>query len=1144
MSFAHLHLHTAYSLLDGAGRIEDIVSRVKELGMDSVAITDHGVMYGVIDFYRECKRQGIHPVLGCEVYVAPRSRFEKKEGTRYHHLVLLAENQTGWRHLMKLVSLGFTEGFYHKPRVDKDLLRQYHDGLIALSACLAGEVQSAGTSLGYDEARKVASEYDEIFGRGNFFLEIQNHGLPQQRMVIEQNTRLSEETGIPLVCTNDCHYVNREDEEPHDVLLCIQTNRKLTDENRMRYVGGQYYIKSEDEMRTLFREWPEALENTERIAKRCEVEIKFGEYKVPHFPLPEGTDAYTYLKERCEEGLNERYLLQTKEHHERLEYELGIIWNMGFVDYFLIVQDYINYARSQGIAVGPGRGSAAGSLVSYCLGITEVDPLAFDLLFERFLNPERVSMPDIDVDFSDERRDEVIEYVRRRYGEENVAQIITFGTLGARAVIHDVGRAMDVPLSTVDRVAKLIPETLGVTITDALKSVPELRDMAENDPVIAKLLKLSLRLEGLPRHASTHAAGVVIASQPITDYVPISQYPGQPVTTQFPMTTIESLGLLKMDFLGLRTLSVIRHCVRQVKENYGIDISVDTLDFKDPEVYRMIGQGDTAGVFQVESRGMRNFMVELRPDNIDDVIAGIALFRPGPMDFIPTYCRRKHGREAVAYETPELRDILKSTYGCIVYQEQVMEIVRRLAGYTLGQSDLLRRAMSKKKTEVMVEERHDFIYGNEARGIRGCVAKGIKENVASRIYDEMMDFAKYAFNKSHAACYAVLTYQTAWLKVHYPAEFMAALMSVFLDNKAKVKDYLMSCKSMGIRISPPDINEGDWDFTVRDGAVCFALNAIRSVGRQVVKDIVEERKRGGSFRDLQDFIERVPPKSSGKNVLEGLILSGAMDRLPGNRKEKMQSYKKLSDSIHKRTKNNVAGQMFFEDFLDTEEVDRMVGMVKADEYEPKVLLEQEKEMTGIYISGHPLEEYEEEILALTTMSTKTIEEESESNVYALDGKQIVIGGMLTEIKPTMTKSNQRMAFISLEDPYAVIEGVVFPRTFEKYSEKLTLDAKVFLKGKLQVSAGRQPNIIVEEVYLMSEVKKTLWVSIEHKEDYNEEELLTLLSANPGSTPVHVWISNDRLLKILPDCKVETTPELMEKLYQKYGHKNVKYVSRL
>ena len=918
MSFAHLHVHTEFSLLDGSNKIKEYVSRVKELGMNSAAITDHGVMYGVIDFYREAKKQGINPILGCEVYVAPNSRFDREitgGDDRYYHLVLLAENEEGYANLTKIVSKGFVEGYYYKPRVDKELLRKYHKGIIALSACLAGEVARFLTKGLYEEAKKTALEYQEIFGEGNFFLELQDHGIPEQGLVNQQLFKMSEETGIELVATNDIHYTYAEDAKPHDILLCIQTGKKLSDENRMRYDGGQYYVKSEEEMLRLFPYAKQALENTQKIADRCHVEIEFGVTKLPKYDVPDGYTSWEYLQKLCYEGLEKRYGDPSQELKERLSYELETIHQMGYVDYFLIVWDFIKYAKDHGISVGPGRGSAAGSIVSYCLEITTIDPIRYQLLFERFLNPERVSMPDIDVDFCYERRQEVIDYVTRKYGKDCVAQIVTFGTLAARGVIRDVGRVMDLPYAYVDSISKMIPQELGITIDKALKMNPDLKKLYDTDETVTNLIDMAKRLEGLPRHCSMHAAGVVICQKPVDEYVPLSRAADGTITTQFIMTTLEELGLLKMDFLGLRTLTVIQNAVLLARRKQP-ELNINQIDYNDQKVLDYIGTGKTDGVFQLESAGMKGFMKELKPHNLEDVIAGISLYRPGPMDFIPQYIRGKNDSSSITYDCPQLEPILAPTYGCIVYQEQVMQIVRDLAGYSLGRSDLLRRAMSKKKAAVMEKERKIFIYGDEETGVPGCIKNGIDEQTANKIYDEMIDFAKYAFNKSHAAAYAVVSYQTAWLKYYFPVEYMAALMTSVIDNPSKVSEYIYACRQMNIKILPPDINKGEANFSVDGGDIRYGLAAIKSIGRPVIKAIVEDREGLGLFQNLEDFITRLSAKNIlNKRTIENLIKAGALDTLGGTRKQFMSIYVQIVDHVTQEKKNSMVGQMTLFDLV-------------------------------------------------------------------------------------------------------------------------------------------------------------------------------------------------------------------------------------
>ena len=1020
MSFAHLHVHTEFSLLDGSNKIKEYVSRVKELGMNSAAITDHGVMYGVIDFYREAKKQGINPILGCEVYVAPNSRFDREitgGDDRYYHLVLLAENEEGYANLTKIVSKGFVEGYYYKPRVDKELLRKYHKGIIALSACLAGEVARFLTKGLYEEAKKTALEYKEIFGEGNFFLELQDHGIPEQGLVNQQLFKMSEETGIELVATNDIHYTYAEDAKPHDILLCIQTGKKLSDENRMRYDGGQYYVKSEEEMLRLFPYAKQALENTQKIADRCHVEIEFGVTKLPKYDVPDGYTSWEYLQKLCYEGLEKRYGDPSEELKDRLAYELETIHQMGYVDYFLIVWDFIKYAKDHGISVGPGRGSAAGSIVSYCLEITTIDPIRYQLLFERFLNPERVSMPDIDVDFCYERRQEVIDYVTRKYGKDCVAQIVTFGTLAARGVIRDVGRVMDLPYAYVDSISKMIPQELGITIDKALKMNPDLKKLYDTDETVTNLIDMAKRLEGLPRHCSMHAAGVVICQKPVDEYVPLSRAADGTITTQFIMTTLEELGLLKMDFLGLRTLTVIQNAVLLARRKQP-ELNINQIDYNDQKVLDYIGTGKTDGVFQLESAGMKGFMKELKPHNLEDVIAGISLYRPGPMDFIPQYIRGKNDSSSITYDCPQLEPILAPTYGCIVYQEQVMQIVRDLAGYSLGRSDLLRRAMSKKKAAVMEKERKIFIYGDEETGVPGCIKNGIDEQTANKIYDEMIDFAKYAFNKSHAAAYAVVSYQTAWLKYYFPVEYMAALMTSVIDNPSKVSEYIYACRQMNIKILPPDINKGEANFSVDGGDIRYGLAAIKSIGRPVIKAIVEDREELGLFQNLEDFITRLSAKNIlNKRTIENLIKAGALDTLGGTRKQFMSIYVQIVDHVTQEKKNSMVGQMTLFDLVSEDQKEEFqIRMPDVGEYSKETLLAFEKEVLGIYVSGHPLEAYEEKwkkSISATTADFQLDEETGHTKVH--DGAKEIIGGMITEKTIKHTKTNQMMAFITVED---------------------------------------------------------------------------------------------------------------------------------
>ncbi len=1148
MSFTHLHVHTEYSLLDGSNKIKELIARVKELGMDSVAITDHGVMYGVIDFYKEAQQNGIRPIIGCEVYVAPGSRFDKegRDDNRYHHLVLLAENDLGYHNLMKLVSRGFTEGFYYKPRVDKALLRQYHEGIIALSACLAGEVQRYIAEGFYEEAVKAARSLEDIFGKGNFFLELQDHGIPAQRLVNQSLMRMSRETGIPLVATNDIHYTYAEDAQAHDILLCIQTGKKVTDENRMRYEGGQYYVKSEEEMRQLFPYALEALENTHKIAMRCQVEIKFGEYKLPQFPVPEGYDAWTYLQKLAWDGFAQRYPDGTDELKSRLTYELDVIHSMGFVDYFLIVWDFIKYARDHGIIVGPGRGSAAGSIVSYCLEITKLDPIKYSLLFERFLNPNRVTMPDIDVDFCFERRQEVIDYVVRKYGKDRVVQIVTFGTMAARGVIRDVGRALDMPYAQVDSVAKMIPTELGITIDKALKMNPELKNLYEQDEQIRYLIDMSKRLEGLPRHTSMHAAGVVISPKAVDEYVPLSRGADDAITTQFTMTTLEELGLLKMDFLGLRTLTVIQNAEKLVNRQPGRNLDIDKIDYNDPNVYERISSGKTDGIFQLESAGMKSFMKELRPSSLEDIIAGISLYRPGPMDFIPKYIKGKNDKDSIHYDCPQLEEILAPTYGCIVYQEQVMQIVMKLAGYDLGRSDLVRRAMSKKKADVMAKEREYFVYGNAELNVPGCIKNGIDEKTANKIFDEMVDFAKYAFNKSHAAAYTIVSYQTAYLKCYYPVEFMAALMTSVIENTSKVAEYIITCRQMGIELLPPDINEGESAFSVSDGKIRYGLSAIKSIGKPVIEAIVQERKIGGKFKSLKDFCERVTGREVNKRTVENFIKAGVFDSLGHTRRQQMMVYAQIMDQAAAEKKKSMTGQMSLFDFVDDE--DKKAFEVKyppVGEYDRETLLAYEKEVLGVYISGHPLEEYEKawrkNITAVTT-DFQADEETGKARVY--DGQTVIVGGMITAKTVKTTKHNQLMAFITLEDLVGSVEIIVFPRDYERNRNFLNEDEKIYVRGRVSLSEDAQGKLICERVVAFSQIPNEIWIRFEDKEEYekNESRVYSAIENSDGHDRIVIFCQAQKAIKRLPAIyNVSGDARLIHRLESDFGPENIKIV---
>lgn len=1143
MEFTHLHVHTEYSLLDGSSKIKEITSRAKELGMKSLAITDHGVMYGVIDFYKAAKEVGIKPILGCEVYVAPGSRFDKQPGeseSRYYHLVLLAENNTGYKNLMKIVSRGFTEGFYYKPRVDYEVLEQFHEGIIALSACLAGEVQRYLARGMYEAGCEAAKRYEGIFGKGNFFLELQDHGIPEQKYVNPQLIRMSQELGIDLVCTNDVHYTYAQDADAHDILLCIQTGKKVTDENRMRYDGGQYYLKSPEEMAELFPYAPQALENTCKIAERCNVEIEFGVTKVPHFEVPQGFDSWTYLNHLCNEGMKRRYPDADEEKKKRLEYELSVIHKMGYVDYFLIVWDYINYAKTHGIAVGPGRGSAAGSIVSYCLGITDIDPIKYSLIFERFLNPERVSMPDIDVDFCYERRQEVIDYVVEKYGKDCVVQIVTFGTMAARAVIKDVGRVLDLPYAMVDNIAKMVPREIGITIDKAIQENPDLRNVYENDAQVHDLIDKSKRLEGLPRHASMHAAGVLISQKAVDEYVPVATGADGAVVAQFVMTTLEELGLLKMDFLGLRTLTVIQDAEKLARKK-NPKFSIDNINYEDKNVYDMISTGKCEGIFQLESAGMKNFMKELKPQSIEDLIAGISLYRPGPMDFIPQYIKGKNNPGDITYDCPMLEPILKPTYGCIVYQEQVMQIVRDLAGYSLGRSDLVRRAMSKKKTSVMEKERQNFIYGNPEENVPGCISNGIDEKTANKIYDDMIDFAKYAFNKSHAACYAVVAYQTAYLKTYYPVEFMAALMTSVVDNTDKVAGYIYACRQMNIQMLPPDVNTSDMEFSVEDNAIRFGLSAVKSLGRPTIKAIIDERNKS-RFTSMQDFISRLYTDLN-KRTLENLIKSGAFDTFGNNRRQMMSVYARMLDNEAKQGKDAISGQMSLFDLVDESEKSQFeIKMPDVSEYTKEDILAFEKEVLGVYVSGHPLDEYaamwKKHISAMST--DFEIDDETGEPKVKVDSKA-TIGGMIMAKSVKPTKTGQLMAYLTIEDLVGTVEVIVFPRTFSTYRNIIEGTDKLFITGRVNANADENAKLICESVVPFEDVPRKLWIRFASEEEYLKEasDLAEELKYSDGKDSIIIYCTKENKRIALPQSRnIRITPDILASLRAQYGIKNV------
>ncbi len=1179
MAFSHLHVHTEYSLLDGSNKIKEYVKRLKELGMTSGAITDHGVMYGVIDFYKACKEAGINPILGCEVYVAPGSRFDKETGSmdeRYYHLVLLAENNTGYANLSHIVSRGFTEGYYYKPRVDMELLEQYHEGLICLSACLAGEIPRNIIKGTPGKAKEAALRLDKIFGHGNFFLELQDHGIPAQRTVNSALLSLSQELDIPLVATNDCHYTYEDDAEAHDLLLCIQTGKKVSDEDRMRYEGGQYYVKSEEEMRALFPYAQQAIDNTAKIAERCHVEIEFGVTKLPHFEVPEGYDSWTYLNKLCLDGLNERYPDDDGTLKKKLDYELGVIKRMGYVDYFLIVWDYINYCRENGIAVGPGRGSAAGSIVSYCMHITNIDPIKYDLLFERFLNPERVSMPDIDVDFEYERRQDVIDYVTEKYGADKVVQIITFGTLAAKGVIRDVARVMDLPYSYGDQISKMIPNELNMTLSRALEMNPELRTSYETDATVHKLIDMCKKLGGLPRHTSIHAAGVVICQAPAEDLVPLSRSAEGNITTQFTMTTIEELGLLKMDFLGLRTLTVIKDAVSFANKSIGASkgdanyIDIDNIDYNDPAVLALIGSGKCDGIFQLESGGMQAFMKELKPKSLEDIIAGISLYRPGPMDFIPKYISGKNDAGSISYLTPELEPILKPTYGCIVYQEQVMQIVQQLGGYTLGRADLVRRAMSKKKQHVMEVERANFVNGNSEENVPGCASKGISPEIANAIYDSMMDFAKYAFNKSHAACYAVVALQTAWLKCYYPVEFMAALMTSVIDNPSKVSGYIMSCRNMNITLLPPDINEGFEWFSVTEiddkensnavpatitaaspgkkKAIHYALTAIKGVGHPAIAAIVKERSLRGKFKDINDFLSRMQGKDTdvNKRAIENFIKAGAFDCFPGTRKQLMTVYAQIMDRLHNAGRNSMAGQMTLFDIVSEDDKKQYeIPLPDVGEFPGDLLLEFEKDVLGIYVSGHPLDDYIGMWKKRISNTTADFYLDDETGKPAVkDNEKAIIGGIISDKKIKYTKNDQIMAFLTVEDLVGSIEVIVFPKTYEANAARLDADAKVFIEGRVSVEDDRDAKLIAQKVTLFDEIPRTVWLRFDNKNSYEEKdpELKRIIADSDGRDEIAIFLKDTKQIKKLGrSATIKADKMMIERLEELAGKDNVQVV---
>jgi len=1138
--FVHLHVHSEYSLLDGAARIEELVKKAKEHGMDALAITDHGVMYGVVDFYKKAKEYGIKPILGCEVYIAKRSmkNMEPKKDDEQYHLVLLAKNIKGYKNLMKISSIGFIEGFYYKPRIDISVLEKYSDGLIALSGCLAGKIQTLILDNQYDTAKELALRYSDIFGYGNFYLELQDHGIKEQRLINKELMRLSRETGIPLVVTNDVHYVNREDAQAHDVLLCIQTGKTINTEGRLKFPTSEFYLKSSEEMEGLFSYIPEAIENSVKIAEQCEVKLDFNTLHLPEYNVPEGYSESSYLRKLCYEGLERRYKNITPERRNRLEHELGIIQKMGYESYFLIVWDFVKYARENEILVGPGRGSAAGSLVAYCLFITNIDPLKYNLLFERFLNPERVTMPDIDIDFCYERRQEVIDYVTRKYGKTRVAQIITFGTMAARAAIRDVGRALNIPYAEVDKIAKLIPFEPGMTIDKALEINPQLKVLYDESDNVRRLVNLSRALEGLPRHASTHAAGVVISKEALTEYVPLQKTSDGNITTQFSMNKLEELGLLKMDFLGLRTLTVIRDTLKIIEKTKGKKIDIDSLPLDDKKVYRLISKGDTRGIFQLESSGMRNLLKELKPSNIDDIIAAVGLFRPGPLGSGATedFILSKHGKKPITYLHPKLKPILEETYGIILYQEQAMRIAQELAGFSLAQADILRKAMGKKKKDVMEAQRKVFI--------EGCHKNGISKTIAAKIFDMIAYFAGYGFNKAHTAAYALIAYQTAYLKAHYPVEFMAALLTSVMQNSDKVALYIEDCKKMGIQILPPDVNESFENFTVVDDNIRFGLAAVKNVGINAIKAIFKARKTGGIFTSLTDFCRRVESSEINKKTLESLIKCGAFDSLGAYRSQLLAVYEKILESVQGSNKNNLDGQISLFKFMDDKdnEVFEKDNLPQIKEFDKPKLLKMEKETLGLYITGHPLEEYKDVLGKKTDFSCRKVISESPS---IRDNQGVTVGGVIVSVNKKITKNNNIMAFINLEDLTGAVEVIVFPNVYEKYSLYLQEDKLVIVKGRINHKEDEEPKIICEEIRPLVEVNtgKEVYFEIPPEADNSFlNKLKNIIMMFPGKNPVYFWLSGEtKLVRADEQYWVEISSEFQREIESILGKDGFKIV---
>lgn len=1152
-NFTHLHLHTEYSLLDGACRIEGLMQRVKALGQTAVAITDHGVMYGCVDFYKAAKKAGVKSIIGCEVYVATRTRFDKVnriDGS--NHLVLLCKNETGYKNLIKMVSAGFTEGFYNKPRVDHELLEEYHEGLICLSACLAGEIPQALLAGDYEKAKNLARYYEDLFGKGNYYIEIQDHGLDEQRTVLPLLVRLSRETGIPLVATNDAHYLEKEDSRMQHILICIQTNKTVNDDDVLEFGTDEFYVKSTDEMYELFSAWPEACENTNRIAEMCSFDFEFGVTKLPYFVAPDGMDNKEYFVKLCRDGLLRRYGADVPEDiRARLDYEISIIDRMGYINYYLIVFDFINYAKSQGIPVGPGRGSGAGSLAAYCVGITNIDPIKYNLLFERFLNPERVSMPDFDIDFCYERRQEVIDYVIRKYGADHVAQIVTFGTMAARAAIRDVGRVLDMPYGTVDGIAKLVPMEPKMTLTKALSISRELKARYDADPQVKELIDMSLKLEGMPRHVSTHAAGVVITREAADEYVPLATNDGNPVT-QFTMTTIEELGLLKMDFLGLRTLTVIDDAEKMIRKREP-GFSMDAVPYDDQRVYAMLNAGETEGVFQMESGGMTQAVMGLQSKSLEDIIAIISLYRPGPMESIPTYIANRHNPGNVKYKTPQLEHILDVTNGCIVYQEQVMQICRELAGFSYGQADLVRRAMSKKKHDVMEKERQHFVHGNTEPGheCAGCVANGISETVANAIFDDMSSFASYAFNKAHAAAYAVVAYQTAYLKRHYPREFMAALLTSVLDNTGKVIEYTAECQRMGIRVLPPDINASDAGFTVEGKDIRFGLLALKNVGRNLIATVVRERS-GTPYRSLYDFCKRLHGTEINRRAVESMIKSGAFDNLEAKRRSMMDGVEGILKSVESEARRNLDGQIDLFGALDGEqESGRNVYKLpdSGEEYPYDILLQMEKEVSGLYLSGHPLDHYRP---VIEKVSTCRISELVGENAHAYDEQNVTLVCTVVRTKTINTKAGGMMAFITVEDLSGSMEVLAFPKVLLAASEAVHDNAVVVIKGRVSYKEDEPSKLIADSIVdveryepdkIKTDIKSTkngLWLKLSSMRSESFEETKNLLQIFEGNFPVYMYFEDTKQRMLAPKSLWCTQSDLLvSELERVLGAGNVK-----